>query len=383
MASELSTIERVALTRALSGLASGAEAIIGVASLVHRFATAGCTVYYNNEQNPPELNDPEYQKYKLCQSIDIWLFALEMLSLSGDLLARRAFRRATKKLQQSIPSGNEYNELRTAVNSLDELDSLLIDWLSSIQESHPNVYNKLITFTDEEKKFAFMFDFEGKNNILNKLESEPDLISEWLNFNELQHLRKEIKYLEGSKRFTHNLHEIEHVTNVANKRIPPYFEPAAGHGYSNILSSEVLDPNTLGLPTDMMSTIREQKNGHITYNSVWFKIPAECNQPTVATSNSKFFSGSWYKKKPVNTVWNMNWTDARIREEIIYLWVNKRVHRLQRNTGRTINGIAQNEIIYLSHLTDGTEVQLRFNNIMQQFGQTHYNTISYLNLILN
>ena len=202
MAGELSTIERVALTRALSGLASGAEAIIGVASLVHRFATAGCTIYYNNEQNPPELNDPEYQKYKLCQSIDIWLFALEMLSLSGDLLARRAFRRATKKLQQSIPSGNEYSELRTAVNSLDEIDDMLIKWLNSIKDSHRNVYNKLITFTDEEKKFAFMFDFEKDILSLDRLNDIDGniLIDEWLEVEYLLTKRKQIDFLIGLKK---------------------------------------------------------------------------------------------------------------------------------------------------------------------------------------
>ncbi len=136
-------------------------------------------------------------------------------------------------------------------------------------------------------------------------------------------------------------------------------------------------------PRERVSIIRDQKNGHITYGTVWFKIPTNCTQPTIATANYKFFSGSWYRKKPVNTVWNMNWSDARIREEFSYLWANKTVYRLQRNTGRTINGIQQSEIVYISRLTDGTEVQLRFNNIMQQFGHTHNNSISYLNLILN
>jgi hypothetical protein len=97
VAGELTLEESVGLTKAPSGLASGFQSIIGVAGLVHRFATSGCTIYYNNEQNPPKSSDPEYQKYDLCQSIDLWLFALEMVSLSGDLLARRAFKRATRK----------------------------------------------------------------------------------------------------------------------------------------------------------------------------------------------------------------------------------------------------------------------------------------------
>ncbi|WP_338840974.1 EndoU domain-containing protein [Flavobacterium ginsenosidimutans] len=198
IAGELSAIESVALARAWSGLTSGFQAIMGVASFVHRYTTASCTIYYDNEQNPPNINDPQYQKYQLCRSIEMWLFALEILSLSGDLLARRAFKRATKRLQQSIPPDNEYNELRTAVNSLDEIDSMFLEWLNSIHISHPNVYNKLITFTDQEKKFAFMFDFQGRPSALDELEAAPHLIEEaWLEIAHLITHRNNVKFLKS------------------------------------------------------------------------------------------------------------------------------------------------------------------------------------------
>lgn len=198
VAGELSLAESASLTRALSGLASGFEAIMGIASLVHSFATASCTIYYNNQQSPPEPNDPEYQKYKLCQNIDLWLFALEMISLSGDLLAKRAFKRATRKLQQSIPSGSEYNELRTAVNSLDELDNLLVYFLQSLQTTHPTVFSRVNNFTTQEKKFTFMFDFEGRPSALSELETNPYLLDDaWDDILHLTTYRNNLEFLES------------------------------------------------------------------------------------------------------------------------------------------------------------------------------------------
>jgi hypothetical protein len=149
------------------------------------------------------------------------------------------------------------------------------------------------------------------------------------------YIRKDTKYLISSKRFSSKVYEVEHLTTVKSKRIPPSFEPAAGHGYKNIVDGHILYPNTLGLPLDMQSLILNQRNGHIEYRPMWFKIPADCTQPTVVTANLKEFpigSGNWYKKKSKNTIWNPSWDNDRIREEIIYLWANKKVVRLQRNT---------------------------------------------------
>ena len=62
------------------------------------------------------------------------------------------------------------------------------------------------------------------------------------------------------------------------------------------------------------------------------------------------------------------------------MWVNKKIYRLQRNTGKIINGINQNVTVYTSTLSDGTEVLINYNNIMHQFGSTHYNSISYIKI---
>jgi hypothetical protein len=226
IAGELTLVERVALTRALSGLASASEAVIAIASLVFRFSTASCTVYYNNAQNTPEPTDPEYQKYTLCQSINGWLFALEMLSLSGDLLARRAFNRATKRLQQSIPAGSQYNELRTAVNSLDELDSLLIDFLQSIQTTYPNVFARVNNFSTQEKKFAFMFDFEESPNKLDILNAnDGELVEQWSKVEYFKPKRKELDFLIDLKKLKNSDElEIEVFKGRSGKKLKLEFE---------------------------------------------------------------------------------------------------------------------------------------------------------------
>ncbi|MCV2487662.1 hypothetical protein OD917_22190 [Flavobacterium sp. SH_e] len=202
VAGELSLAEIASFSRALGVLANNAQIILGIAGLIQRFATAGCTIYYNSQGNPPDENDPEYKKFEFCKNIDIWLFALEMLSLSGDLLSRRAFKRATKKLQQSIPNGTEYNELRTAINSLDKIDNALTEWLSSIQFSHPNLYTKIISFADDEKKIALMLDFQSaKADVLNALNSADGILLErWSElFSEgIVFERKSIDFLEDT-----------------------------------------------------------------------------------------------------------------------------------------------------------------------------------------
>ncbi|MDY0990341.1 hypothetical protein SOM12_23135 [Flavobacterium sp. CFBP9031] len=179
IAGELSLAEVASFSKALGVLANNAQIILGIAGLIQRFATAGCAIYYNSEGSPPNENDPEYQKFEFCKTIDIWLFALEMLSLSGDLLARRAFKRATKKLQQAIPNGTEYNELRTVINSLDKIEDALATWLLSLEHTHPNIYAKIISFADDEKKIAFMLDFkEAKTDSLNLLNSIDGILLE-------------------------------------------------------------------------------------------------------------------------------------------------------------------------------------------------------------
>lgn len=349
IAGELSTMERVALTRALSGLASAAQAILGVASLVHRFATAGCTIYYNNEQNPPNSNDPEYQKYKLCQSIDLWLFALEMLSLSGDLLARRAFRRATKRLQQTIPSGNEYSELRTAVNSLDEIDNMLIDWLKSIKDSHRNVYNKLITFTDEEKKLAFMFDFEKDIVSLDRLNDIDGniLIDEWIKVEYLLTKRKQIDFLINLKKIK-NFDElnIEVFKGKTGKTLLEEFEhlpsPHPNSHYSwqakGVHHKEALQNfGTGGKGRIVAGTKVDIGPPELGY----YEAKVELNIPE--------FGGGWKVKngKKKSSFFPDSWSKERVQEELTFASKNKVF-----KGGNKYEGI----------MSDGVKVQFHIDN---------------------
>jgi hypothetical protein len=48
-------------------------------------------------------------------------------------------------------------------------------------------------------------------------------------------------------------------------------------------------------------------------------------------------------------------------------------------------GFGKNQMVqkYKFPISDGTEVQIQFQNIMEQFGNTYYDSISYLKLKLN
>ncbi|MEL1248567.1 hypothetical protein [Flavobacterium helocola] len=201
----LNAAEKVAFGKALSGLISASEAFFGAASFFHDFATSSCTMYYNTN-NPPNPSSPEYQAYLKCKRIDNWLFALEMLSLSGDLLAKRALRHASRELAQSL--GNDVPlQHRQIIDELADLDGLLDDFLDRIEISHPNIHARVSNFADDDKKFAFMFDFENAPaSVLDDLNlaTNPSLIDSW---DEIAHLiiqRKNIDFLKAYKSVKNN-----------------------------------------------------------------------------------------------------------------------------------------------------------------------------------
>ena len=321
----------------------------------------------------------------------------------SDTIASNFFKKATRELNVILPNFDpnlpisptnykpfsnitdiQYQKMKAVINGLDELDNLLAEFLTTLPT---NVRNK-VDALPQDKKFAFMFDFEKRLDDINELELDITLIDVWDEFTHLQSIRKELKYLIAYKRFLNNFHEIEHIIYVKNKSLPPNFTPAAGHSYENILNGSILDPNTIGLPSDMQSSLLSNLNGHKTYENMWFKFPNGTSIPTSvppATNNIKEFpigSGIWYKKKKgKNTIWNQNWDNQRIKEELAYLWVNKQVDKLQRNTNEIINGTQQTKTIFISKLTDGTEVEFTVNNIFEQFNQTYPYGISYIKII--
>lgn len=192
----LTLAEKQLLWKGISGLASGFEAFFGAASFFHGLASGGCAVYYDPNNTPPQSGSSNYDEYQRCLAIDNWLFTLEMLSLSGDLLARRALRRASANLKVHLDSSIPI-EHRNVIDELADLDGLLNSFMLNLQQTHPTVYSKVNAFTDTDKKFAFMFDFENNANKLQELANDIDLIDAWQEIGHLLSHRKNIKFLKG------------------------------------------------------------------------------------------------------------------------------------------------------------------------------------------
>ncbi len=377
----LTLLEKQALVKAVSGTVSAVEALLGVASLAYGFVTGSCTIYYNNSQNPPNETDPEYQEYVFCQEVNKWLFALEMVALAGDFLSRRALKRATRKLNQSIPTSNEYDSFRRAVNNIDELDSLLVDFLSRIQSTHPNVHTKVSGFKkiengveviDKDKQFAFMFDIEVKPSLLEDFKADPDLVDSWFEIvNELAQYRKEINYLRSYRRLTNNDFEVKHITDFTNGALSTGgFRPIGAHGGKNINNGVIRNPGLPAPPNKPPTTIYHIKNGHITYRNTYFIRP----------------DGS-LKKKSLQTIWNPNWSDDRIKAEMALAYMNRKLKMPTINTGVNIPGFSpppQLVSVYKSSLSDGTEVEIKLVNFGKDpvSGEIKENFMNYFKLVL-
>ena len=295
----LSTIEQIALKRAVSGLTASVTAIMGVASFAHSFATGSCTVYYNL-QNPPQPGSPEYQEFIFCQEVDKWLFALEILSLSGDILAQRAFRRASKKLKDSIPAGTQYDNIRNAVNAMEDLDIVLANFLTHLQTNHPSVFNKVNLWSDE-KKLGFLFDFKNQPDILAELgqPSNIHLIDTWNSVEFLIVHRKNVRFLR-------TYHFIGTDTRCANLR-------------KHILEGEIKRGQAQGIHSRIAET-----NGHAHIDGILNDdFDGGYYEALVSAIDG---SGNLVPKISnggVNSMLPDSWTKEKIFEEASFAFLNK------------------------------------------------------------
>lgn len=364
------------------------EVFIGVFSSVHALTTAGCQKYADDPCNPPKQGTPEYKEYESCQTVQNWLLAIELLTFSGDLLAKRFVKRASKKLYNKLPENFPRNK-KKVIGDLADIDIEYNKFLNFLEdEGYSIIKDKIEKFT-EDKRFAFFFDFQNDIHKLQLLKNNPDLMDAWNGFTIHQHLRKEFRYLDSFKRLSSDAHshEIDHITKVVNKSTGTGFQPGAGHSYENIRNGDILDPDTQGLPDDMKSTlVSPPVNGHKNYDVLWYKYFDDIDVPADApTNNIKQFNGVWYKKKSANknTIWNKDWDNQRIKEEMVFLWANKDIQRLGRATGKRIDGVQQYKAIYTSTLTDGTPVKITVMNIYEQFNKTHRDGILILKLMID
>jgi len=321
----LTAAEKLLLRRALASTLGFVEAISGVASLAHSLVTSSCAVYLDDEQTPPDPGDPTYQEYIFCQEASKWLLAVELASLSGDLLARRALKRATRRFRQSIPDTDtpniQYNEIRNAVDAIDDADELLDAFLTQLSMTHPQVATGITTFT-QEQKFALLFDTQIRPSLLDDLNAEPDLIEFWSEIIDLGSYRSSSSYLRNYRRARLDTNVWRHIEEGG-------LNPELG-----------VDPSTLGQRRRFVDNGFPDRIKHIT--SGIHKITNPPNPDVVITNiiegpNTlgyyrcklrKRVGGGWENPAdgdPVlkefagakeSTMFPDSWSDQRLREEL-------------------------------------------------------------------
>lgn len=303
---------------------------------------------YNDPCNPPQPDTDEYEQFQQCMAIQKWLFALEILTMSGDLLAKRYMRRASRDLQPHLP-----DDMPTAnknfINGLADIDGAFNNFLNGLQSSHPTVYTKVNNLPTQEKKLAFMFDFENaKPSVFTELNAQPQLIDDWAEIvDELAHFRKEVTYLKSYRRFSDKPYEVVHITDFTNGSTTGGFRPVGAHGGKNLTNGIIRNPNLPPPSGQPPTTVFESKNGHITYENIYFNKP-----------------GGTFRRKSKQTIWNPLWDDNRIKAEMAIAFKNKKLKK-PTQVGSWIDGYSpppQYTSIYKSQLSDGTEVEFQIVN---------------------
>ena len=156
------------------------EFVLGAASIAHSFIEGNCAIYNDCNNEPPAEGHSNYEKYQRCQAIQKWLFALEILTLSGDLVSRIFFKKATVDILD-LPDNNDpmFIELRTRVRILQEL--FVVDVEAFLGRFSPDVRNLIGSFSDD-KKLIFVYDYIfQKETIIEQLtgSNAETLINRW------------------------------------------------------------------------------------------------------------------------------------------------------------------------------------------------------------
>lgn len=188
------TLKSVIRTNALSAL----ELLFGSLSIFNNIVSGNCLQYNDCNNIAPTEGSPQFEAYLRCQAIQKWLFALEILTLSGDVIAQNFFKKSTKELNQILPENNpfpnitnsQYSQIKTLLNSLDEIDEILSEF---IQNLPTDIANKINTFTDSNKKFAFMFDFQNRaDDLLTLSQDSAVAVDRWSNLFDLKAIDRSV-----------------------------------------------------------------------------------------------------------------------------------------------------------------------------------------------
>ncbi|MDY0088735.1 MAG: hypothetical protein RBR78_00045 [Flavobacteriaceae bacterium] len=203
------------------------ELLFGSLSIFNTVVNGNCESFNDCNSEPPLPDTTGYANYQRCMAIQKWLFALEILSLSGDVIARNFFKKSTRELNQILPGTNpytnisdvQYQQMKTVLNGLDELDNLLLNYIQALP---PSVATKVDNLPSD-KKFAFMFDFDlqKRADAINEFNIDNSLIDVWGEFSELLSHRKSIATLRRYKEVVNNQWLQIHTYFGHHSLIPP------------------------------------------------------------------------------------------------------------------------------------------------------------------
>ncbi|MEP2057491.1 MAG: hypothetical protein ABJJ05_06765 [Maribacter litoralis] len=235
----LNTLEKLRLASALGKVASLAETIFGALGVVLDFTTDNCTVYYDNPGSPPDPQNADYQDYLFCQSANKWLFALEVVSLSGDLLARRAFKRATKELVGNIPTSStlDYSNVSNALDNFNDWDTEFANFLTDLPISYSNIDSKMtaLNFTNEQK-LLFFLDVQYRPGLAQYFDENNGFVDTWIALVDQPILRSDQNFLEQVKNYNSATLQLLD----ANLKHPTY-----GEGIKALIDENPADVNTV------------------------------------------------------------------------------------------------------------------------------------------
>ena len=365
LAGGMEAAEEVAFIAKVAKGFAAAQAVLGAAHFIFNFATNNCEIFKVKNAAEPTEGDPKYPAHNLCKKIDHWLFVVEMLTFSADFLAQRALKKATRELRAAIPDGAEYDNVRNAINNVDDLIKNLDSFILVIKQSHPNVYNKVILMT-EVQKIDFMFDFSGNKVALDYLENNTKLIDNcWVKVeDDLRYLRKDIKFLTDYDKILseHDLlkhvHEGDSILEV-NINGPTKAQITGYHNANKLKDSpnsgeigwknpppNYSNPNDIG-NSYMRGKIKRNMNEIDPKTGQRWKI-ANSNPPN-----------HFKTKRADNVFWPSNYSTDRINQEMAYV-----LGQLENSTILSkvmgINKKGKITIVYECKATDGHTIEIMF-----------------------
>jgi len=339
--------EKILVLEALSGGLGALEIIAGVSSIILNYVEHNC-------------EDPAF-----CEKLNYWLFALEVASLSGDLLAKRALRRSAEEVIRNVPvSGwpaaftdptDPLYNARHIIERVADISEFLNNFRTTRLSNRLALRNAFDGLSNE-KKATFFYDFERQaDSILDKLNENPRLFNLWKS-DEIVHLhihKKNLEFLGAYLRFTDKPWEIDHIVKLYYHQ---KFKPIGGHTIGIINSGEARVFSNEIPPTK--STII---NGHIKYENLYFKRPPHLSQGGKEIPPG---SGNWYKNKEMQYIINPQWDIKRIKEEMSYAFSNKKIKPDFPISGPGRFGETKRfvRIEYDSQFTDGTSIELWMRN---------------------